>query len=195
MTDTTVRFPNLNNSNYAEWSVWMEAILVQQGLWSIVEIPISGVDTDGGVKTVSMIAAELESVMKRRDAMILRVDDAGFATSLALRQHFLTAKKGAGQSMQAWIGHIQGLAFHMEQSGVEVNDQDKILELTMGLPPSYDPVIINFNVTPSELLTLNNVIVRLLNEEVCQSSDSNGEADTAAATVGCDSDFEDDVAF
>lgn len=52
--------------------------------------------------------------------------------------------------MQAWIGHIQGLAFHMEQSGVEVSDQDKILTLTLGLPPLYNPVIINFNSTPSE---------------------------------------------
>jgi hypothetical protein len=206
MTDTTVRFPNLNDSNYAEWSVRMEAILVRQGLWSMVKIPISGVDADGEVKAVSTIAAELESVMKMRDAgkmdearaeMILRVDDgqlshmrsrdpleiwetlervhraAGFATSLALRRRFLTAKKGDGQSMQAWIGHIQGLVFHMEQSGVDVSDQDKILALTMGLPPSYDPVIINFDTTPSELLTLNNVIARLLNEEVRQASNSN----------------------
>ena len=75
--------------------------------------------------------------------------------------------------MQAWIGHIQGLAFCMEQSGVEVSDQDKILALTMGIPPSYDPVIINFNATLSELLTLNNVIACLLNEEVQQSGDSN----------------------
>ena len=43
----------------------------------------------------------------------------------------------------------------------------------MGIPPSYDPVIINFNATLSELLTLNNVIARLLNEEVQQSGDSN----------------------
>ena len=210
MTDTTVRFPNLNDSNYAEWSVRMEAVLVRRGLWSMVKIPISGVDADGGIKAVSTIAAELESAMKKRDAgkmdearaeMILRVDDgqlshmrsrdpleiwetlervhraAGFATSLALRRRFLTAKKGAEQSMQAWIGHIQGLVFRMEQSGVEVSDQDKILTLTMGLPPSYDPVIINFDATPSELLTLNNVIARLLNEEVRQSSDSKAAKD------------------
>jgi hypothetical protein len=85
MTDTTVRFPNLNDSNYAKWSVRMEAILIQRGLWSIIKILISGVDTNGGgVKTVSMIVAELDSVMKRQDAvkmdearteMILRVDD------------------------------------------------------------------------------------------------------------------------
>ncbi|EDR09511.1 uncharacterized protein LACBIDRAFT_325924 [Laccaria bicolor S238N-H82] len=148
MTDTTVHFPNLNNSNYAEWSVRMEAILVRWGLWPMVKIPISGT---------------LEHVHRA----------AGFATSLALWQHFLTAKKVAGQSMQAWIGHIQGLAFRMEQSGVEVSDQDKILALTMGLPPSYDPVIINFDATLSKLLTLNNIIAHLLNEEVRQSGDSN----------------------
>ena len=75
--------------------------------------------------------------------------------------------------MQVWIGHIQGLAFHMEQSGIDVSDQDKILALKMGLPPSYDPVIINFNATPSELLTLNNVVACLLNEEVRQTGSSN----------------------
>ena len=83
MTDTTVRFPNLNDSNYAEWSVRMEAVLVRRGLWSMVKIPISGVDADGGIKAVSTIAAELESAMKKQDAgkmdeahveMILRVE-------------------------------------------------------------------------------------------------------------------------
>lgn len=86
--------------------------------------------------------------------------------------------------MQAWIGHIQGLVFRMEQSGVEVSDQDKIIVLTMGLPPSYDPVIINFDATPSQLLTLNNIIVHLLNEAVHQSSDSKVAKDTGRSYGG-----------
>ena len=49
MTDTTACFPNLNNSNYVEWSIWMEAILVWQGLCSMVKILISGVDAEGVV--------------------------------------------------------------------------------------------------------------------------------------------------
>ena len=64
MTNTTVCFLNLNNSNYAKWSVQMEAILVKQGLWPMVKIPISGVDADGGVKAILMIMAELEEVKK-----------------------------------------------------------------------------------------------------------------------------------
>jgi len=51
-----------------------------------------------------------------------------------------------------------------------VSDQDKILALTIGLPPSYDPVIINFDAVPPESLTFNDVIAWLLNKETRQES-------------------------
>jgi gag-polypeptide of LTR copia-type/Zinc knuckle len=70
--------------------------------------------------------------------------------------------------MQAWIGQIQGLAFRMEHMKIAVTDQDKILAITMGLPPSFNNVIINFDSMSSETLTLDLVIARLLNEEVRQ---------------------------
>jgi len=95
---------------------------------------------------------------------------AGFATSLALRRKFLTLKKTPSETMQAWIGQIQALGFRLEQAGITVSDQDKILALTMGLPSSYDPVIINFDSTPTDQLTLSHVVSRLLNEEVRQIS-------------------------
>jgi hypothetical protein len=96
----------------------------------------------------------------------------GFATSLALHRKFLTLKKTPSETMQAWIGQIQALGFHLEQARISVSDQDKILALTMGLPPLYDAVIINFDSTPSDQLTLSHVISRLLNEEVRQISGS-----------------------
>jgi hypothetical protein len=195
----TIRLARLNDSNYAEWAVRMEAILIKKGLWSVVKIP----EIDAAGETASTITAEKTKKIAERDSakmqearaeLILRVDDgqlshmrsedpmeiwatlervhraAGFATSLALRRKFLTAKKGEGQSMQAWIGDIQALAFRMSQANICVTDQDRILALTMGLPSSYDAVIINFDSTPADQLTLNNVIVRLLNEESRQAS-------------------------
>ena len=102
----------------------------------------------------------------------------GFATSLALRRRFLTAKKDTTQSMQSWIGHIKSLAFRMEEAGIDVSDQDRILALTMGLPNSYDAVIINFDATPPDQLTLNHVIARLLNEETRQESNTATGDDT-----------------
>ena len=76
-----------------------------------------------------------------------------------------------------------------------VSNQDKILALTMGLPSSYNTVIINFNSTPSDQLTLSHVISCLLNEEVHQISGSklsdNNDAeevqDEAMAVIGQDS--------
>ncbi|KAG5633599.1 hypothetical protein H0H81_006614, partial [Sphagnurus paluster] len=152
LSDTAIRFPKLNDANYAEWVVRMEAALVRRGLWSIVRVHVSSFDEDGKEKAASMIAAELEVAKKKRDQtkmdearaeLILSVESgqlshmrsrdpteiwetlehvhraAGFATSLALHHQFLTAKKLDLQPMQAWISVIQGLAFRMEEAGVE----------------------------------------------------------------------------
>jgi gag-polypeptide of LTR copia-type/Domain of unknown function (DUF4219)/Zinc knuckle len=196
----TVHFTHLNNSNYAEWAVHMQAVLVRRGLWSkVINIVVNENEKDA-----AEVAAEIED-LKKRDCtemdeacteMVLRVEDgqlshmcssnpmevwqtlccmhlaAGFATSLALCQKFLTTKKGTSQLMQAWIGHIQSLAFRMEEAKIEVTDQDWILALTMGLPASYDAVIINFDSTAPEHLMLNHVITWLLNKEARQASNS-----------------------
>ena len=78
---------------------------------------------------------------------------AGFATSLFPYQKFLRAKKSDSQMMQAWIGQIEGLAFHMEHAKIAVTDQDKkILGITMGLLPSFNNVIINFDSMSPETL-------------------------------------------
>ena len=194
----SISFSHLNDSNYAEWAVRMEAILVRKGLWSMIEIVV---DVEG--KDAATIATELKKKKKERSVdkmaearaeMVLRVEDgqlshmrtrdpmevwetlrhvhraAGFATSLALQRKFLTARKGEAQSMQAWIGVIQSLAFRMEEAQIAVTDQDRILALTMGLPTSYDTVIINFDSTPADQLTLDRVITRLLNEETRQAA-------------------------
>lgn len=199
MADDLIRFARLNDSNYAEWVVRMEAVLIKRGLWDLVqhEVDEEGKDSDA-------IAAEWKKWRDKRTKakldearaeLVLRVDDgqlahmhsrdpaeiwatlkrvhraAGFATTLALRRQFLTAKKG-DEGMQAWISKVQGLAFRMEAAGINVADQDKILALTMGLPATYSGVIINFDATPPELLTLNHVITRLLNEETRQAADT-----------------------
>ena len=56
----------------------------------------------------------------------------------------------------------------MEHAKIAVTNQDKILAITMGLPPSFNNVIINFNSMFPETLTLDLVITCLLNEEVWQ---------------------------
>ena len=196
MREISIPVTQLNDSNYPEWAIRMEAILVQEDLWPMVEI---SVNTEGKTVQETAVAKEKAKCTKDKMAraqaeMILQVEDnqlvhmmstdpmeiwqilqcvhqaAGFATSLSLRQKFLTTKKSDSQTMQSWIGYIQGLAFQMENANIAVIDQDKILAITMGLPPSYDNVIINFNSMSPNTLTLNLVITCLLNEEVQQTT-------------------------
>ncbi|KAG5640852.1 hypothetical protein DXG03_006825 [Asterophora parasitica] len=79
-----MRFPNLNNTNYAKWAICMEVVLVHRGLWSMVWVPVSRFELDGMEKAASMIAAEVEVLKKKQDVskmdearaeLILHVDD------------------------------------------------------------------------------------------------------------------------
>ena len=140
----------LNDSNYAEWTIRMEAILIWHKLWSAMEIIV---DMKG--KTQQKIDEEItkkkatcakDKMAWAQAEMILQVNDnqlvhmivhdpmeiwqtlqhvhqaAGFATSLLLHQWFPTAKKSDLQTMQAWIGEIQDLAFWMENADIVVTD-------------------------------------------------------------------------
>lgn len=198
---SSARFRNLDDANYDKWSPRMEADLVRKSLWDgIVEIIIDPKDkTPAEILAEFELKKSKRKAQKMAEAraeMLLRVDDGqlshmrskdpmeiwenlrdvhrarGFATSLALRRKFLTAKKEDTKTMQSWIGHVQSLAYSIEEAGIPVTDQDKILALTMGLPPSYDAVIINFDSTAPADLTFQSVITRLLNEETRQLSSS-----------------------
>ncbi|KIK56856.1 hypothetical protein GYMLUDRAFT_1012256 [Collybiopsis luxurians FD-317 M1] len=58
----------------------------------------------------------------------------------------------------------------MQMAGINIEDQDVSLTLTLGLPPSYDAIIISFDSMDLTLLALKNVITQLLNKETHQAS-------------------------
>jgi hypothetical protein len=143
----SISMTRLNDSNYPEWAIRMEAVLVREGLWSLVKPTAEEKDKRTQEK---MARTRAEIILRVEDNQLIhtispdpmeiwltlqRVHQAtGFATSLSLRRKFLTAKKSDSQTMQAWIGQIQGLAFRMKHAKIDVTDQDTILAITMGLP-------------------------------------------------------------
>jgi hypothetical protein len=77
--ESSSRFPRLNDTNYPEWALRMEAELIRKGLWAVVEITV---DTEG--KEPAEVTKEVETKVSRRNAqkmaeawaeMILQVDD------------------------------------------------------------------------------------------------------------------------
>lgn len=226
-SDDTSRFPKLNDTNYAQWHIQMEAHLIKKKLWSnLVEITINDPEDKMTQDEVNAAAEkvrekrDVEKIAEARAELILNVEGnqlahmkskdpeeiwnnlrivhraRGFATSLALRRKFLTSKKGRNQLISNWIAEIEYMAFNMELVDIEVSDQDKILALTLGLPPSYESLIISFDGTSPDQLTLENVMVRLLNEENRQrsrptqtqgqaSTPTGGEALAVSPTLTC----------
>ena len=196
--DRTPHFAPLNDTNFHEWSIRIEAHLIRKDLWGTVTCET---DTDGksdaeieGIWADWRKKRSMKKITEAYAEMVLRVEDSqlvhmrskdpeviwdtlaqvhrarGLATRLALRRNFLTSVKGAEQSMSAWVGRVKLMSFRLEDIGVDVSDEDTILALTMGLDKSYDSFIISLDTTPPEQLTLDYVVSRMLNEEVRRSN-------------------------
>jgi gag-polypeptide of LTR copia-type len=129
MANETVRFPQLNHTNYAEWALRMEAILIRGGFWDLIT---------GDEKLEKGADGEKEKAFRKREAqcraeIVLRVEDSqlphmadkssmvvwnslasvhrarGFGSRLQLRRNFITATMKEDQSMEGWIGEVRVL--------------------------------------------------------------------------------------
>ena len=67
--------------------------------------------------------------------------------------------------MEGWIGEVHSHANKLKAIDVDISDEDIIVVLTAGLPPSYTTVIISVDAVKSKKLTLDFIITHLLNEE------------------------------
>jgi hypothetical protein len=134
--DEKTRFPPLNDSNYTEWSIRMEAELVHKGLWDNLQCKVSveGKPTEEAEEIVTKWHGKRKKMAETCAEIILRIEDSqlahirgrdpeilwgnllqvhrarGLATRLALRRKFLTLVKGA-DAMSAWIGWVKAMAF------------------------------------------------------------------------------------
>jgi hypothetical protein len=190
----SVHFDPLDDSgNYSEWVIRMEAELIRRELLDVVVYDDNVEGTPEEVEAAKkkwMAKRSKKKLAEARAEIIRRVKDSqlphmrsrdpmeiwdtlaqvhtarGFATRLALRRKFLRLVKGAGESMSGWIGRVKGLSFKLENIGVVVTDEDRILALTNGLDDSYESFVISLDATPADKLTLEHVVDRLLNEEV-----------------------------
>jgi hypothetical protein len=183
-------FSKLDEANYYEWRMLMEAILIRKGLKEYIDgtkkIPLGSPGSKAIKDFVRKQAeARAEIVLHVETSQLSHVRDAdpaviwtnletvhrarGFATRLMLRRKFHSLKKADDVSMQAWIAQVRRVAFQLQEIDVDISDEDLILVLTLGLPSSYENFIVSLDSTPPKELTLEHVISRLTNEEARQN--------------------------
>jgi hypothetical protein len=71
--------------------------------------------------------------------------------------------KGNNESIILWASHVKGMAFDLENIGQMVTNI--IVILTMGLNKEYDHFVASSDMTPTQELTVDYVVARMLNEE------------------------------
>jgi hypothetical protein len=189
MSDKAPAFALLDETNYHEWAFFMEAVLIRKELLGVVD---GSVTQPPGSPNLKPVKAFLHKQKLARAEIILRISPSqlphvrdsdpqviwnnlrtlhqsrGFASRLSLRRRFITMKKGDTQSIQSWVADVRRVAFQLSEIDVTVPDEDIILVLTAGLPPSYDSFIISLDAVSPDSLTLDFVVSRLLNEEARQ---------------------------
>ena len=166
MPDSSLHFANLNELNYAEWSLYMWSMLIKKKLWKVVEgsetCPL-GSPNSKAVKAFECCQAEAhtEIVLHLKLPQLLHAHSTdpyvfweelqhmhctqGFDTHMTLCWRFNMMTKHADQSMSSWIADVQQAVFHLKEVRYTATDEDKILVLTQSLPPLYDPFIISLN--------------------------------------------------
>src|SRR5882724_4949684 len=197
-------FPKLNDANYADWRYMMAATLVEKDLWDVVDGSLTcplGSPNHKAVKTfvkkqqlarakiiLSIEASQLPHT--RHDDLKVIWDSLqkvhrarGFATRLSLRCRFLYMRKRDDQPVVSWVSDVKKATFQLEAAGISTIDEDIILALTEGLPDSFSAFIIALDSLPPRELTLDNMVTRLLNEEVRQTPTSTGMNASADPTT------------
>lgn len=180
----------LDDTNYAEWSILMRAVLVRQGLWDVTSgtttRPLGSDNSKAIISwrkkndeacaeiTLNLDPAQLPHVHST-DAATLWLNletvhqSRGLGTRLSGHRNFFQMRKDDEQAMTAWIAAVRRAAFRLQKIGANITDEDLILVLTSGLPVTYEAFVITLDATPEADLTLEFVVKRLLNEDSRQN--------------------------
>jgi hypothetical protein len=203
-------FDKLNETNYDDWKIQMEALLEEKGLFGVVSgrdiLPTTGPNSKG-VKTflekqrlarskiiLSIEPSQLPHVRNEEDPCVIwqnltRIHRArGLGILLTMRMDFLRMSMPLGSTIASYVASIRHAAYRLEECYQAEEDDsvsvspifspsipttrlpivsnlDKISVLLNGLPPAYQPVIVNITGTPLASLTFEDVVTRLMNEE------------------------------
>lgn len=178
----------LNDENYTEWIIGIQALLTRKGLWDIASNPVSDTRPLGSENSRAVKNWREKNNLARAE-IILNIEPAqyghtsgtyayevweelrrihqarGFGTRMALLRNFWRMAKRPDQPMTSWIADVRRAARTLDEIDAPIEDEHTILVLTNGLPDAYSQVIVSLDSTPEHELSLEHVIKRLVNEE------------------------------
>ncbi|GBL74760.1 Copia protein, partial [Araneus ventricosus] len=89
----------------------------------------------------------------------------GAVSQILIRKRLAMPKKKKEVSMQEHLNEVNGLVNQLKSCGVQISDMDIIVYILMSLPPEYDSTKSAIENQPSEHVSLQFVVSRLLDAE------------------------------
>lgn len=173
------RLPKLAADNYHTWSIRARAALVQKGCWDAIEPGYSEEMTDKEKKVDNKALTFLFLVVEdnylddigesktAREAWTTLEEmhsKFGLLHILQLMRDFFNVRMKKEESMQSYLGRLMELHRKLSSAGHAFTDREVALVMLMGLPASYEPLILNLE-QDEEQLSTKVVKTRLLIEE------------------------------
>lgn len=185
-------FPKLNRSNHSTWCVCMIMHLTRLGLWGVVsgtETCPPGSATSKSVcdYTAKLTSAWLEMGLRVKDSQLgyfdsLETDPAavwkklnnvhksgGFATIMQLKHELASFHRNpATKTIQDYISCVKEIHRCLKDLGSPPSDQE-VISVLLKQPDSYSALLVGLDFIPTEQITIDYIITRLLTEETCQN--------------------------
>lgn len=174
------RLPKLSSDNYHTWSIRARAALVQKGCWEAIDPGYSQGDMtekekqiDNKALTFLFLVVEdnyLDDIGASRNAKEAWTtleemhSKFGLLHILQLMRDFFNVKMKIDESMRDYLGRLMGLHRKLSSAGYAFTDREVALVMLMGLPTTYEPLILNLE-QDEDQLTTKTVKTRLLIEE------------------------------
>ncbi|MGH7240582.1 MAG: reverse transcriptase domain-containing protein, partial [Candidatus Saccharimonadales bacterium] len=202
----------LNSSNFSHWKQRLQMILMDRGLWELVDgsepAPVVRAGDEASQQKLkewrkrdqaataqiglTVSNSELSHIKGAKTARATwnKICDVyevkGLQALIFLKRKFYTVKMKEGDAMQTHINHVRQLADELEAIGCNVSDSDLAVTLLSSLPSQYDPLIMAMEARNIEELTSEYVAVRLLAEEKRkqESAEDNLQGTSETAFMG-----------
>ena len=204
VNEETVRITKLNNENYHTWSIRAKAVLIQKSVWVAIDPGYGPAilsvkekqDNDKALAFLYLVVEDqylddIEDCVRAKEAWEILEElnsKFGILHVMQLMKELFNMQKAASEDMMTYVSRVVNSHHKLKKGGYGFDDRELALIILMGLPKSYEPLILNLEQNENEITT-KEVKKKLLLEEKRQKAreendTASEESDTRALKTG-----------
>lgn len=198
----------LNNSNYENWKIRTEALLIREGLWKYVKNDIPPAEGGAGDAAVAVPLEWAEFDERARATILLLLEEnqygiikatrtakgtwealakhhqkATLSTRVSLLEQLSETRYRAGDDIEEYIAKMENIYTRLCSAGKDLGEDTMVAFILRGLPRSFNALTTALEARSDDELTLGLVREKLLDEVSKQNRDDAGPAGDMAYGV------------